>query len=202
MTELLTQQQRTERDLLAVRESVAMTQSDLARQVISASTANTPAAAATSTAATIVGRNKAPFDFTVAGNKRPYQKRRASIELLSGPAKRTNGAGGRPDKVFYHHWIHISPLNPDVSITAISLLKKLMEMAAPRYSMPMVFAERTSFDSSTIAVGFASANEAYAFVGMWTGLTLGENLKAIKVAHANRAGSSTENNPVSFLMGN
>lgn len=197
--ELLAQQQRAERDLLAVRESVARTQSDVARQAIAASAPPTPAPAPIAANA---GRNKIPFEFGSLGNKRPTQKRRASIELVSGPAKRANTTGGRPDKTTFHHWIHISPLNRDVNITAISLFRKLIDVAIPKYTMPLVFVERTSFDLSTIAVGFASANEAYAFVGMWAGLSLGENLKGIKVAHANRAGSSTENNPISFLMGN
>ncbi|KAJ7073486.1 hypothetical protein B0H15DRAFT_868817 [Mycena belliarum] len=158
-----------------------------APQAAAAAAAPAPAAAATPPA------NAYPISFG-------RNKRKAAEELVPGAAKRS---AGRPDKAAFQHCVLVSPVNPDPKNAAPALFKKLLLSAAPFYTLPLVYIERDR-DPASIAVRFATANDANGFVGAWHGAkaSMPLPLRAITATHMPEAGSSSADNTLAFLTGN
>ncbi|KAJ7911672.1 hypothetical protein B0H13DRAFT_2480531 [Mycena leptocephala] len=164
-----------EQDLLKVRENVARIQLEFGAALASKASTTT---AASATAAPSSDDSRPGF--TVGGKK---NKRRASIELIAGPAKRANA---KPDKGSYHHW-------------------KLVETAlGNKYSMPVVYIERTTGEPAVINVGFSAVNDANTFIGAWSGASsqMPVGLRAVTAQLISVPGSSVANDTISFLTGN
>jgi hypothetical protein len=133
--------------------------------------------------------------FLVGGKK---LKRKASVELIAGPAKRANA---KLDKTMYHHWTRVSPVNPDTKNAAPLLFRKLLEAPAIKdYSLPAVYIERATGEPSVLNVGFTSAGDASGFVVAWSGAT-NQMPASITAQHITVAGSSASNDTISFLTG-
>ncbi|KAJ7236551.1 hypothetical protein C8J57DRAFT_1247787 [Mycena rebaudengoi] len=189
-----------EKSLLVVRANLAQATTDFAHHIISTLshalsvptpvvvTAPAPAPSAPSTTV---------FQF---GGKNKL-KRKASIEVLPGPAKRT--AHGKPDKSLFSHWVHIGPINPSTKNPAVPIFKTLLETAVPHYTLPSAYIERSTSDPSVLNVGFTNADSAAGFVNMWAGVnaSMKPGLRAIGAVHAMVAGSS-KTDTISFLTGN
>ncbi|KAJ7242733.1 hypothetical protein C8J57DRAFT_1243939 [Mycena rebaudengoi] len=189
-----------EKSLLVVRANLAQATTDFAHHIISTLshalsvptpvvvTAPAPAPSAPSTTV---------FQF---GGKNKL-KRKASIEVLPGPAKRT--AHGKPDKSLFSHWVHIGPINPSTKNPAVPIFKTLLETAVPHYTLPSAYIERSTSDPSVLNVGFTNADSAAGFVNMWAGAnaSMKPGLRAIGAVHAMVAGSS-KTDTISFLTGN
>ncbi|KAJ7173121.1 hypothetical protein C8R43DRAFT_1119928 [Mycena crocata] len=174
------------KEMLAVRENVARIQLDLGQSVVKAHTTSV---------------STGGYNFVAASNAKKV-KRKASIELVSGPAKRTNS---RPAKSACQHWVRLGPINPDTKNPAPGLFKKLIDVAIPGYTLPTdAYIERATGDAAVLAVGFTTANDANAFVGIWTGANAGmpTGLRAISAVSATSAGSSNAVDTLAFLTGN
>ncbi|KAJ7911658.1 hypothetical protein B0H13DRAFT_2660416 [Mycena leptocephala] len=183
-----------EQDLLKVRENVARIQLEFGAALASKASTTT---AASATAAPSSDDSRPGF--TVGGKK---NKRRASIELIAGPAKRANA---KPDKGSYHHWVRVGGVNPDTKVPAHALLKKLVETAlGNKYSMPVVYIERTTGEPAVINVGFSAVNDANTFIGAWSGASsqMPVGLRAVTAQLISVPGSSVANDTISFLTGN
>ncbi|KAJ7434081.1 hypothetical protein B0H11DRAFT_2373703 [Mycena galericulata] len=83
------------------------------------------------------------FEFAVGSGKK--HKRKASIELVPGPPKRANA---KPEKVAFHHWVNIGPVNDDTRNPAPAFFKKLLDAATPGYHLPATYIERVTQDPS------------------------------------------------------
>ncbi|KAJ6477989.1 hypothetical protein DFH09DRAFT_1342055 [Mycena vulgaris] len=193
-------QEDGERESLVIRENVARAQTDFSTFMLRSTPAFTstpaPAPAVAPADANLAATN--PFQFAVGAKKQ--HKRKASVELVSGPAKRI---GGKPDKAAFQHRVDVGPVNADTKNLAPAFFKKLVEAAAPAYHLPATWIERSQ-NPAYLPVSFASANDANAFVGGWAGAsaTMPAGLRGISVTHAAVAGSSTAPNTISFLTGN
>ncbi|KAF8205857.1 hypothetical protein K438DRAFT_1817505 [Mycena galopus ATCC 62051] len=192
---------KRELDLLVARENIAPLQIDLgaaltggARTVLPPSTVVAPATAVAASLPT----EGCTVTFSVGGKR---LKRKASVELIAGPVKRANA---KPDKSAYHHWVCVSPVNPDTKHAAPPLFRKLLETVGINYSLPAVYIERATGEPSVLNVGFSSAGDANGFVSVWSGATyqMPSGLRGITARHMTVAGSSTSSDTISFLMGN
>jgi hypothetical protein len=202
VAKLETHDTKREQELLGARENIACLQIDLAAALTgtkqSGNAIITPVtiAIAAATAPPSDGRSTA---FSVGGKK---LKRKASVELVTGPVKCANA---KPDKGAFHHWTRVSPVNADTKNAPSLLFKKLLEAAAIKdYSLPAVYIERATGEPSVLNVGFTSANDANSFVGAWSGanLQMPVGLRGITAQHMTVAGSSVSNDAISFLTGN
>ncbi|KAJ7153029.1 hypothetical protein C8R43DRAFT_1126880 [Mycena crocata] len=174
-----------EKASLATRENVARIQLDLGQSVVKAHSASASTAA---------------YSFLAASNAKKV-KRKASVELVSGPAKRVNS---RPAKSACQFWVRLGPLNPDTKNPAPGLFKKLIDVAVPGYALPTdAYIERVAADAAVLAVGFTAANDANGFVGVWRGAnaTMPVALRAISAVHATSSSSSVAVDPLAFLTG-
>ncbi|KAJ7632094.1 hypothetical protein B0H17DRAFT_513587 [Mycena rosella] len=195
MVKMEKKQEEVERSSLTVRENVARTQTDLStfilRSAPSSTVAVAPAAPPPPPPPLDVVR-PARFDFAVGGKKQQH-KRKASVEIITCPAKR---ASARPDKSSFHHWVNVGPVSSDRRIAAPEFFRALVVTGAPDYHLPATYIERVATDPSILAVGFSSANEANGFVGAWAGAKAGDDapmpfdMRTIMVTHASVAGSS------------
>ncbi|KAJ7799254.1 hypothetical protein B0H14DRAFT_3491825 [Mycena olivaceomarginata] len=200
VAKLETHDAKREHDLLAARENIARLQIDLAAALtgstLSTSAGITPSVpAATAAPPTVEARPT----FSVGGKR---LKRKASVELIAGPVKRANR---KPDKSTFHHWICVSPVNPDTKNAPPLLFRKLVDAAAIKdYSLPAVYIERATGEPSVLNVGFTSASDANSFVGAWSGATflMPAGLHGITAQHMVVAGSSLSNDAISFVTGN
>ncbi|KAJ7457442.1 hypothetical protein FB451DRAFT_1406877 [Mycena latifolia] len=195
--------EENQRGVLGVRESIASTQGELAKFMMRSTPASTtivtaPAAPAATTPPAATAPPAANYAINVSGKK---HKRKASVELIAPPAKRS---AGKPDKAAYHHWVRVGPVNPDTKHSAPTIFWKLAETAMPSYSLPAVYIERVAREPSVIAVGFSTANDANSFVGAWIGAstTMPLALRGISATHVAVASSSNATDTISFLTGN
>ncbi|KAF8142263.1 hypothetical protein K438DRAFT_2114702 [Mycena galopus ATCC 62051] len=142
---------------LQIDLSVALTGG--AHTVLLPSTVVTPAAAVAA---------PLPMDgYTViflVGGKR--LKCKASVELIAGPVK---CASMKPDKNAYHHWVIVTPINPDTKHVAPPLFRKLLEMAGIKYSLLAAYIERAMGEPLVLNIGLGSAGDANGFVNVWSG---------------------------------
>ncbi|KAJ7213681.1 hypothetical protein C8J57DRAFT_1255981 [Mycena rebaudengoi] len=155
-----------EKSLLVVRANLAQATTDFAHHIIS-----TPSHALSVPTPVVVA---APAPAPSAPSTTVFQfsgknklKRKASIEVLTGPAKRT--AHGKPDKSLFSHWVHVGPINLSTKNPAVPIFKTLLETAVPHYTLPSAYIERSTSDPSVLNVGFSNADSATGFVNMWAG---------------------------------
>ncbi|KAJ7841434.1 hypothetical protein B0H13DRAFT_2099829, partial [Mycena leptocephala] len=183
VAKLETHDTKREHELLGARENIARLQIDLVTVAVAAAPPSD-------------GRSTA---FSVAGKK---LKRKASVELVTGPVKRTNA---KPDKGAFHHWTRVSPISADAKNAPTLLFKKLLEAAAIKdYSLSAVYIERVTGEPSVLNVGFTSPNDANSFVGAWSAanLQMPVGLRGITAQHMAVAGSAASSDAISFLTGN
>ncbi|KAJ7436375.1 hypothetical protein B0H11DRAFT_2286602 [Mycena galericulata] len=183
-----------ERESLTIRENVARAQTDLSTHIMRTSATGPSVAAVAQPLPPTTNR----FEFGVGSGKK--HKRKASIELVPGPPKRANA---KPEKVAFHHWVNIGPVNDDTRNPAPAFFKKLVEAGTPGYHLPATYIERVAQDPAYLTVGFLNANDANVFVGGWAGAksSMAAGLRVINATHAAVAGSSSSNS-ISFLTGN
>ncbi|KAJ7445023.1 hypothetical protein B0H11DRAFT_2088240 [Mycena galericulata] len=184
----------SERESLTIRENVARAQTDLSTHIMRTSTTGPSVAAVAQPLPPTTNR----FEFAVGSGKK--HKRKASIELVPGPPKRANA---KPEKVAFHHWVNIGPVNDDTRNPAPAFFKKLVEAATPGHHLPATYIERVAQDPAYLTVSFLNANDANVFVGGWAGAksSMAAGLRVINATHAAVAGSSSSNS-ISFLTGN
>ncbi|KAJ7907460.1 hypothetical protein B0H13DRAFT_2502115 [Mycena leptocephala] len=198
VVKLETHDTKWEQELLAARENIAGIRIDLAAaqnaSKLSGSAVTVAPAAAAAPPAEVRSTG-----FSIGGKK---LKRKASVELVTGPVKRANA---KPDKGAFHHWTRVSPFNADAKNAPPLLFRKLLEAAAIKdYSLPALYIERATGEPSVLNVGFTSANDANSFVGAWSvvNLQMPVGLRGITAQHMAVAGSAASNDVSAFLRGN
>ncbi|KAJ7843177.1 hypothetical protein B0H13DRAFT_2097753 [Mycena leptocephala] len=198
VAKLETHDTKREQQLLAARENIAGLRIDLAAALNASKPSGSVVTVAPAAAAAPPAEARST-GFSIGGKK---LKRKASVELVTGPVKRANA---KPDKGAFHHWTRVSPVNADAKNAPPLLFRKLLEAAAIKdYSLPAVYIERATGEPSVLNVGFTSVNDANSFVGAWSAanLQMPVGLRGITAQHMAVAGSAASNDVIAFLTGN
>ncbi|KAJ7850225.1 hypothetical protein B0H13DRAFT_2360826 [Mycena leptocephala] len=198
VAKLETHDTKREQQLLAARENIAGLRIDLAAALNASKPSGSVVTVAPAAAAAPPAEARST-GFSIGGKK---LKRKASVELVTGPMKRANA---KPDKGAFHHWTRVSPVNADAKNAPPLLFRKLLEAAAIKdYSLPAVYIERATGEPSVLNVGFTSVNDANSFVGAWSAanLQMPVGLRGITAQHMAVAGSAASNDVIAFLTGN